>query len=104
MHATVATSRCVAHRIEKFGRALDVLRSHVLRPLHVTRRASVARSFENRFERENDDFYRRIHRAYETIAAREPGRVVPVRDDASIEQIENRIRDIVSARIPANVI
>jgi dTMP kinase len=59
---------------------------------------------ENRFERENDDFYRRIHQAYETIAAREPNRVVPVRDDAGIEQIENRIREIVSARIPANVI
>ena len=59
---------------------------------------------ENRFERENDDFYRRIHHAYETIAAREPNRVVPVRDDAGIEQIESRIREIVSARIPANVI
>jgi dTMP kinase len=59
---------------------------------------------ENRFERENDDFYRRIHQAYEAIAAREPGRVVPVRDDAGIEQIENRIREIVSARIPAAVI
>ncbi len=58
---------------------------------------------ENRFERENDDFYRRIHQAYEAIAAREPGRVVPVRDDAGIEQIGNRIREIVSARIPAAV-
>lgn len=59
---------------------------------------------ENRFEREDDDFYRRIYSAYETIAEREPQRVVPVRDDASIEQIEARIRDIVSLRIPASVI
>ena len=58
---------------------------------------------ENRFEREDDDFYRRIYQAYETIAAREPARVVPVRDDASVEQIEARIREIVAARIPAAV-
>jgi dTMP kinase len=59
---------------------------------------------ENRFEREDDDFYRCIYQAYETIAAREPQRVVPIRDDASVEQIEGRIREIVSARIPAAVI
>ncbi|QHS51241.1 dTMP kinase [Edaphobacter sp. 12200R-103] len=59
---------------------------------------------ENRFEREDDDFYRRIYRAYEEIAEREPQRVVPLREDASIEQIEERIHEIVSARIPAPVI
>jgi dTMP kinase len=59
---------------------------------------------ENRFEREDDDFYRRIYSAYEAIAKREPQRVVPLRDDASIEQIEAQIRDIVSLRIPASVI
>jgi dTMP kinase len=56
---------------------------------------------ENRFERENDDFYRRIYQAYETIAAREPHRVSAIRDDAGIDQIASRIREIVSARIPA---
>jgi dTMP kinase len=59
---------------------------------------------ENRFEREDDDFYRRIYRAYEAIAEREPRRVVPLREDASIEAIEARIHEIVSARIPAPVI
>jgi dTMP kinase len=59
---------------------------------------------ENRFEREDDDFYRRIHQAYEAIAAREPQRVAAIRDDAGIDQIETRIREIVAARIPASVI
>jgi dTMP kinase len=59
---------------------------------------------ENRFEREDDNFYRRIYQAYETIAAREPGRVAAIRDDASIDRIEDRIREIVATRIPAAVI
>jgi dTMP kinase len=59
---------------------------------------------ENRFERENDEFYLRIYHAYEAIAAREPQRVTPVREDASIDQIESVIRGIVSERIPAPVI
>ena len=59
---------------------------------------------ENRFEREDDDFYRRIYQAYETIAAREPQRVTPIRDDASIDEIQASIREIVAARIPAHVI
>ncbi|MBS1822737.1 MAG: dTMP kinase [Acidobacteria bacterium] len=58
---------------------------------------------ENRFEREDDDFYRRIHHAYEVIAAREPQRVAAIRDDAGIDQIETRIREIVAARLPAKV-
>lgn len=59
---------------------------------------------ENRFEREPDEFYARIHTAYEQIAAREPGRVVTVADmegDNSLDGIEQRIRKIVSERIPA---
>ncbi|HEY0162509.1 MAG TPA: dTMP kinase, partial [Edaphobacter sp.] len=55
---------------------------------------------ENRFEREGDIFYRRIYTAYEAIAAREPHRVATIRDDASIEQIGERIREIVASRIP----
>jgi len=58
---------------------------------------------ENRFEREDDEFYRRIYQAYEVIAQREPSRVVAIRDDASIEQIATHIREIVSARIPTPV-
>ena len=55
---------------------------------------------ENRFERESDEFYRRIYTAYEAIAAREPHRVVVLRDDASIEHIHQQILHIVATRLP----
>ena len=58
---------------------------------------------ENRFERESDDFYRRIYEKYEEIAARESHRVVVIRDEASIDQIEARIREIVASRLNAPV-
>lgn len=58
---------------------------------------------ENRFEREDDTFYRRIYEGYEAIAAREPARVAVIRDDASIEQIQTHIREIVAGRISAPV-
>jgi dTMP kinase len=54
---------------------------------------------ENRFERESDDFYRRIYEKYEEIAVREPHRVIPIRDDASIDHIQTRIQEIVSLRL-----
>jgi dTMP kinase len=54
---------------------------------------------ENRFERESDDFYRRIYEKYEEIAAREPHRVVAIRDDASLDEIQSRIWDVVSSRL-----
>jgi dTMP kinase len=54
---------------------------------------------ENRFERESEDFYRRIYEKYEEIAAREPHRVVPIRDDASIDQIQTCIQEIVRGRL-----
>ncbi len=57
---------------------------------------------ENRFEREPDDFYRRIYTKYEEIAAREPHRVVPIRDDASIDQIQELIHKIVTNRLAAH--
>jgi dTMP kinase len=53
---------------------------------------------ENRFEREGDAFYQRIHHAYEAIAAREPQRVVALRDDASIDTIASRIAAVVDER------
>jgi dTMP kinase len=56
---------------------------------------------ENRFERESDDFYRRIYEKYEEIAARDPHRVIPIRDDASIDQIQTRIHQIVTAHLTA---
>ncbi len=60
---------------------------------------------ENRFERESDDFYRRIYEKYEEIAAREPHRVVAFRDDATIEQIHAQIKNTVTARlVPAHAL
>lgn len=63
------------------------------------RHARQSETDENRFERESDDFYRRIHAKYEEIAAREPHRVVPLRDNDSIQAIHNRILEIVIARL-----
>jgi dTMP kinase len=54
---------------------------------------------ENRFERESDDFYRRIYEKYEEIAARDSHRVTTIREDASIEEIESCIKKIVAARL-----
>jgi dTMP kinase len=56
---------------------------------------------ENRFEQEPDDFYRRIYKKYEEIAAREPHRVTAIRNDASIEEIQACIQKIVAARLSA---
>ena len=56
---------------------------------------------ENRFESQGDEFYGRIHGAYEAIAAREPGRVQAICDDTTIDAIEMRIREIVAERLRA---
>ena len=64
-----------------------------------TRSVQQSGADENRFEREGTAFYQRIHAAYEVIAAREPERVVAVRDDASIGKIEATIQSIVSERL-----
>ena len=54
---------------------------------------------ENRFERESNDFYRRIYEKYEEIAAREPHRVAVISRNDSIEEIEKEIHAIVANRI-----
>lgn len=54
---------------------------------------------ENRFERENTEFYQRVYAAYERLAHRELQRVVMVRDDATIAAVERRIQAIVAARL-----
>ena len=56
---------------------------------------------ENRFERESDAFYSRIYAKYEEIAAREPERVVPIRDNASIDRIQAIIQQTVTDRLDA---
>ena len=56
---------------------------------------------ENRFERESDDFYRRIYEKYVEIAAREPHRVAVINRNDGIEEIEKQIHAIVAKRIPS---
>jgi dTMP kinase len=58
---------------------------------------------ENRFERESDEFYGRIYEKYEEIAAREPRRVLPIRDEAPIEQIHNLILEVLATRLGTDV-
>jgi dTMP kinase len=53
---------------------------------------------ENRFEREGDAFYQRIHAAYEAIAAREPQRVAVIRG-GGLDEVERQVREIVARRM-----
>ncbi len=54
---------------------------------------------ENRFERESDEFYGRIHAAYVRIAGREPGRVVCIEQNHGIEEIERIVHSIVTDKV-----
>ena len=59
---------------------------------------------ENRFERESDAFYERIHGAYEEIARREPERVVMIANDSSIDAIEVCVAAVVDERLAGHVL
>ncbi len=50
---------------------------------------------EGRFEREGQDFYRRVFDKYREIAAREPVRVVVIDGDGSLEEVHRRIVSVV---------
>lgn len=54
---------------------------------------------ENRFEREDEAFYRRVYNKYREIAAREPMRVVTMEGDAHIAEIHQRIVNVVEERL-----
>jgi dTMP kinase len=54
---------------------------------------------EGRFEREDELFYRRVFDKYKEIAAREPERVIAIESDASIEQVHERIVEVVEERL-----
>jgi len=58
---------------------------------------------ENRFEREGDEFYRRVYEQYRAIAERERRRVVLLDQPGSIEQIAERILSVVRGRLGAMV-
>ena len=54
---------------------------------------------ETRFEQEQDAFYSRVWRKYREIAAREPGRVVLIEGDLSIDEVHGRIVEAVAGRL-----
>jgi len=54
---------------------------------------------ESRFEAEEDAFFKRVHAQYQTIAAREPVRVVVIVADDTIEAVHARIVEMVEARL-----
>ncbi len=54
---------------------------------------------ENRFESAGDEFYRRVYEQYEAIARREGKRVVVFAEEASIDEIGERILEVVQARM-----
>lgn len=80
-----------------FGRSLDRARNR-------NARASRAQgSDENRFEREDELFYRRVYDKYREIAVREPARVVSIEGDQGIDEIHQRIVEALEARLPATL-
>ena len=68
-----------------------------------TRTTTAEGADENRFESENDAFYRRVHAGYEAITQREPTRIIAIRDNASIDAIQQRIRESIQP-LPASVL
>ncbi len=54
---------------------------------------------ENRFEREDEAFYRRVYEKYREIAVRDVLRVVAIESDAAIEEIHQRIIKVVEERL-----
>jgi dTMP kinase len=64
------------------------------------RAAATTGSDENRFEKEDTAFYRRVFDKYREIAAREPLRVVTIESDDSIDEIHQRIVQVVRERLP----
>jgi dTMP kinase len=54
---------------------------------------------ENRFETEQETFYRRVRQTYLKIAAREPVRVVLIEGDHSIKEVHEHIVAAVSERL-----
>ena len=58
---------------------------------------------ENRFESESDAFHERVYAGYSVIAAREPARVLTIRSQGPIDEIEAEIREAVLMRLPGRV-
>jgi len=64
------------------------------------RHAAKSGADEGRFERESEEFYRRIYAKYREIAERDSHRVLTITDEAPIPVIEAKIAALVATRIP----
>jgi len=64
------------------------------------RTASAGRD-EGRFEKEDQEFYRRVHDQYRRIAAREPERVAVIAGNQKIEAIHQEILALVESKLRA---
>lgn len=72
------------------------------RSLHRARRRNGrSEKDENRFESEDEAFYRRVYEQYRAIAAREPDRVVVIEGDHTIGAIHRQILKLVRDRLDA---
>jgi dTMP kinase len=58
---------------------------------------------ENRFEKEQDAFYRRVWEKYREIAAREPHRVALIEGDLSIDAVFEKIVEAVATLLNAHI-
>ncbi|WP_109488973.1 dTMP kinase [Occallatibacter savannae] len=56
---------------------------------------------ENRFEQEQGEFFRRVWEKYREIARRDPGRVVVIEGNLSIDEVHEQIVEAVSERLVA---
>jgi dTMP kinase len=56
---------------------------------------------ENRFEQEQEGFYTRAWAKYREIAEREPGRVVAIEGELTIDEVHERVIAAVTARLSA---
>jgi len=63
--------------------------------------AAATGSDENRFEKEGSAFYRRVFDKYQEIAAHEPLRVVAIDSDGSIDEVHQRVVQVVEGRFSA---
>ena len=63
------------------------------------RAAAASGQDEDRFEQEQDAFYRRVWEKYREIAAREPARVVLIEGDLTIDEVHEQIVEAVAERL-----
>ncbi len=56
---------------------------------------------ENRFEQEQEAFFARVWQSYKAIAAREPGRVVLIEGNLSIDEVHEQVAEAVAERLVA---